>query len=83
MRLAGLELDHLIHDVLPRPRADLLVSRGEVGAGNLQIHRWLLLGLIARMEQPQRCGAVFRFETFLFAGYVIVNVITPGLFSLT
>ena len=77
----ALELHHLVHDILPGARADLRVGGGEIGAGDLQVHCGLLLGFVARVNQPKRRGAVGRVQAVLLARRVIVNVVPPAVLT--
>jgi len=52
----------------------------KIGAGDLQIDGGLLVGFLARMEQPQGSGAVSRAQAVLFACHVIVDVIPSAVF---
>jgi hypothetical protein len=81
LRLAFFEFDHFLHDELPVAGGNLRVAGGEIGAGDLQVHGGLLLRFAARMEQPQRRGAVGGVQAVLLAGHVIVNVVASAFFA--
>ncbi len=79
--LVFFELHHLVHDKLPVAGGNLRVARGQIRAGDLQVHGGLLLRFAARMEQPQRRGAVSGVQAVLLARHVVVNVIPAAFFS--
>ncbi len=78
--LVFFELHHFVHDKLPVAGGDLRVARRQIRAGDLQVHGGLLLGFLARVEQPNCGGAVGRVQAVLLAGHVVVNVIPSTFF---
>ena len=66
---------HLIHDGLPGTRAHLLIARGEVGAGNLNVEMRLPEGFVLGVEQRVGFALVARAQAGLFAcGRVLARV---------
>ena len=79
--LACFEFDHLVHDELPVAGGNLRVAGSKIGAGDLQVHGRLLDGLAFGMEQPDGGSPVTGAEAFLFAGYVVMDVVASAVFA--
>jgi hypothetical protein len=72
--LVFFELHHFVHDQLPVAGGDLWIARGQIGAGNLQVHGRMLLGLLPRVEQANGGGGrapVSTFDRLIFTALII------------
>lgn len=73
MRRTLFAFGRFVHDKLPCAGGDLRIACGQISTGNLQIDNGLLMRLVLGVENPQSSFFVPRFETFLFAGRVVLN----------
>ena len=78
--LIRFEFDHFVHDELPVAGGNLRIAGREISAGDLQIYGWLFNRLVFAVEKPDGRGTVTRAEAFLFAGYVVVDVVASAVF---
>jgi hypothetical protein len=64
--------------VLPIALGDQRIAPHQIRAGDLKIDGWLLMRLVLGVKYTQGGSFVPRFETFLFAGDVVLNEKNPG-----
>jgi hypothetical protein len=65
-RRAVLGLDDFLHDALPGACGHERVAGHQIGPGDLEIERRLLVGLVPRMKKSNGLSLVPRFQAFLF-----------------